>query len=319
MRTTWPEEFLGTISTIGSRFPSSGHRFSVHSLFSSALNFKDEKGNLFALVMHQRQFHPCSAVIRLNKVFSDFTKLTLAPGMKALFQEERLSFDCGLWVSFVGAKRVHPKEESPSGICFLSQERLQRQGELLSRAQYDKGTLLVYEALFQNQVQNSGFMRCFVPHARLLLSGVQTKDLLVSQKGLLSLLGLGQGSTPTGDDFLCGFLLSLWLLGFSYGDASFNGFVQEFSVQLIKILSFPIKHTTEISMQMLHCACEGLYPQALLAFAQTFSEDILDDVRYETSLQVLSEMGHSSGYDAASGLLFGLYGLFPMFMNKGGV
>ena len=312
MRTTWPEGFVGTISTLGSHFPSNGHAFSIHSTFPSTINLKDETNLLYALVMHQRQLHPCSAVMRLSNVFSDFTMLGLAPGRKAMLQKNRLCFDCGLWVSFVGAKRVHPDKEAPPVVSLLSLARLQKRGELLSRVQYDKGTLLVYETLFQNHIQDSGFSGWFTPHARLLLSGVQTKDLQVSKKEMLSLLGLGPGSTPAGDDFLCGFLLSLSMLSLSYGDASFRAFVQAWLNQFVKILNSPIQRTTDISLQMLRSACEGLYPQALISFARTFSEDASDDVQYETSLQVLSEMGHSSGYDAASGLMFGLVGLFPM-------
>ena len=317
MRTTWPNGPLGTIEVMGSRFPCPKRVLSVHSVFHTSLNLRDGGDGLYALVMRPGQLHPCTAVMHPSTAGTEFTQLGLSAGQKVLLQEERLSFDCGLWVSFVGAMRVHPHKEAAPVACSLETESLKRQGKELSRAQHEKGALLVYDALFQHLDMNDGFMGYFSPHASVLLSGVQLQDLVLSERGIKALLGLGPGSTPVGDDFLCGFLLALSMLSLSTSDSSFTHFVQAFATCIRRFLHDSFQYTTDISRCMLLLSCDNLFAPALVAFAQVFSAKQVDEMQFAAALQVLSGLGHSSGYDAASGLLYGLYGLLPEIMGKG--
>lgn len=319
MRTIWPEGPLGTIEVMGSRFPSSPRVLSVHSVFNTSLNLKDKDGSLYALVMRPSQLHPCTAVMHPKSTCTEFTQLCLSAGQKVMLQEERISFDCGLWVSFVGAMRVHPYNEAAPCVSSLKVKSITRQGNELSKAQHEKGTLLVYDALFQLLDVSDGFMGYFSPHAKVLLVGVQTKNLLVAERGVQALLGLGPGSTPVGDDFLCGFLLALFMLSQSADDSSFTHFVQAFTTSIRRMLHDSFHYTTDISKHMLLLACDNLFAQALVAFAKVFSQAQVDEVQFAGALQVLSGLGHSSGFDAASGLLYCLHGLMPEIFGKGDV
>lgn len=319
MRTTWPEGPLGTIEVMGSRFPYAPRVLSVHSVFNTSLNLKDEDGGLYALVMRPSQLHPCTAVMHPKSTCTEFSQLCLSAGQKVLLQEERLSFDCGLWVSFVGAMRVHPHNEAAPCVSSLKAESITRQGKELSRAQHEKGAVLVYDEIFRHCDENHSSIGCFSQNARVLLVGVQTKNLLVAEQGMQALLGLGPGSTPVGDDFMCGFLLSLFMLSQSTSDRSFTDFVQAFTLCIRKVLQDPFQHTTDISKHMLLLACDNLFAQALVAFAKVFSQAQVEDLLFGAALRVLSGLGHSSGFDAASGLLYGLHGLLPEILRKGEV
>jgi hypothetical protein len=316
MRTTWPDGPLGTIEVMGSRFPSSPRVLLVHSVFNTSLNLQDKDDGLCALVMKAEQLHPCTAFMHSSTACTQFSLLGLARGQKVLLQEDRLSFDCGLWVSFVGSMRVHPNNEAAPAACSLNNGNLTHMGGMLTKAQHDKGAVLVYDAIIHHRDDNHSFIGCFSHHARVLLVGVQTRNLLTAERGMQKLLGFGAGSTPVGDDFLCGFLLALFMLARSAGEGSFTDFVEAFTTQLRRLLYDSSQRTTDISKRMLLLACDNLFSQALVAFAQTVCSDQLDEVQYAAALQVLSGLGHSSGYDAASGLL---YGLLPEIMGKGGV
>ena len=109
------------------------------------------------------------------------------------------------------------------------------------------------------------------------------------------LVGLGPGLTPSGDDFLTGYLAALWS-----GAAVESGIVT-----LLKRLNAPfpalLPGTNVISRQMLRDAMHGRFAEHLvnLVDAVAHARDVAG-----ATVRVL-ETGHSSGADTVCGLLFG--------------
>ncbi len=115
--------------------------------------------------------------------------------------------------------------------------------------------------------------------------------------GVASLLGLGRGLTPSGDDFICGFIGAARTMGLQ---------------RLVKTTSHEIEArlamTSVISASLLRCAIDSHWPAPLRACAEALA---LDDASAALrALEELCSFGHSSGADIASGFLFGLEALF---------
>lgn len=126
-----------------------------------------------------------------------------------------------------------------------------------------------------------------------------------------SLIGLGGGLTPSGDDFVCGFLAAVRACGWP---------------ELFEALSRDIQNnlalTGEVSSSMLRWMLLGYWPDPLLdlaeAIAAGFEREAMD------ALERLCDIGHSSGADIATGFLLGLttwleQGKFPHLTQRSSV
>jgi hypothetical protein len=109
------------------------------------------------------------------------------------------------------------------------------------------------------------------------------------------LIGVGEGLTPSGDDFNCGMLAAQYYLrGHPYAD--------QLKDQLISQIMRRINTTTVISKEFLIYACEGKFSQMV--------KNVL--IKSQKELDVTSEIikirdiGHTSGIDFLTGLYFGL-------------
>lgn len=127
---------------------------------------------------------------------------------------------------------------------------------------------------------------------RDLLPGKACKGRLTDC--LLSLVGMGRGLTPAGDDFLCGFLLTGYYLTLAI--PSFRNFVFLSDI----IAAEAQKKTTSLSASLITCALHGdgderLFP-ALLWIAQ-------GEIDIATACDALLSYGSSSGIDAMAGML----------------
>ncbi len=105
------------------------------------------------------------------------------------------------------------------------------------------------------------------------------------------LVGLGEGLTPSGDDFLCGMNAGL-LMRRQKGQA------REFLACLQEEILNAAERTNQISASFLRSACAGHFSPAVLAVAEGCSHSKLIDA--------FSRIGHSSGLDTLNGILFSL-------------
>ena len=111
------------------------------------------------------------------------------------------------------------------------------------------------------------------------------------------IIGLGGGLTPSGDDWLCGVLAGLYALREFPGTGSY---LQALQLELPKHLH----NTNDISARFLEVAAAGYFPEAVCSLA-----DALNRAQFPAlyrALDTILSMGHSSGADLLSGILFTL-------------
>ncbi len=124
-------------------------------------------------------------------------------------------------------------------------------------------------------------------------------DKKQQKTGVTLLLGLGEGLTPSGDDFLSGFILGLRIFSLS-----FNIFFYEFSSLSQTILTLAKNLTNKISYHFLEEAYAGLAGRFVRVMVNNlFTYDI---TTLETSILQVIKIGHSSGADFLTGFYFSL-------------
>ena len=105
------------------------------------------------------------------------------------------------------------------------------------------------------------------------------------------LVGLGAGLTPSGDDFWCGVMVALRVLGhFEISDRIAN-----------TILSQAKDRTNKISYAHLECAAKGQGAQALHESISAMG--MADEARLSSALRTLDKIGHTSGWDSLAGIV----------------
>jgi hypothetical protein len=140
--------------------------------------------------------------------------------------------------------------------------------------------------------------------SHIVLRGLRTADeysgpesgeaIGASDSCVQGLLGLGPGLSPAGDDFLCGFI----------GAAQCSAAPPAYLSALNAAVERGSDRTNGISASLLSLATRGFFPEPLARLAQGLARD--DTPAAVSALRELCSLGHSSGCDIASGLLFGL-------------
>ena len=129
-----------------------------------------------------------------------------------------------------------------------------------------------------------------------LLNATATDDLARSRRALRRLLGCGPGLTPSGDDFTTGFLLGLQTRAVTIGQhCLLHGLRAAARSRAVD--------SSDVSRTYLEQAAAGRYPEPMRRLAAGIAEQA-DDLRER--MANLLRFGHSSGSDAAFGLLCGL-------------
>ena len=283
-------------ATLGSDVPRGKFPVRVHSVFHAALNLSSPHGELLTVLSAEADDSPRG--VRLASV-EDFSSLGLRAGDGGVFAVDEIALDRSagrtpLRVDCAAARRLAASSAPPlwgddalwrSGVAQL--EMLQERAATDLRI----GPLLTL-------ARPSGAMGERLTQAALDLGrGVQGGRLDAMRGAAARLVGLGQGLTPAGDDFLCGFLVAGHCrrsagLAQTHLLTSFGEAVGEFLGQ-----------TTDISASFLRDALAGRVSPPLAALAEACSGAPGSDLG--GALSRLAAIGHSSGLDAATGFFYG--------------
>lgn len=148
--------------------------------------------------------------------------------------------------------------------------------------------------------------------ARKVLSNRNVQSIKFPEENLedfdpLSILGLGYGLTPSGDDFIAGLLH-----GIHFMEMLFNEDVP-FKKRLTQIVAENLHKTVSISQHFLRHALLKEWGQNteifLIALINNNQEDLKDSIRQKMNV------GASSGYDELQGCLYGVEQLSRYFMG----
>jgi hypothetical protein len=110
-----------------------------------------------------------------------------------------------------------------------------------------------------------------------------------------ALVGLGEGLTPSGDDFLVGLLAVLHMTGFL--SCSAGSSVHEQFCQCVRL------GTSQLSGEFLRCAFTGHFAEPLVMLVRALGAPDTDT--WPAHAAALATVGHSSGVDAMVGIALG--------------
>jgi hypothetical protein len=302
------------VLTMGTAFPESPFHCTVHSVYPSAVSLIDEPGGrLFTLLSDESLAHPMAATVRYaNGDAVQFDTLGLKKGVAAYADHKALVFDGGLAVSFTGAHRTDPSEETPPHGLVWDLDAVVACGRQLSVLQEAVGAALRWQDLSSHRCDGGMFVRRFRTGVLALADAFATssRGTATAVDAAMNLVGLGPGLTPAGDDFLCGFSLAAYVRTDLPKDTRHHvhlSFVEEWLKQLLEQAGGGVPRTGAVSLSFLLMAQRRLFSCALVALARAFtSEEPARMNRCTEALMVLGRLGHSSGYDAATGFLVGL-------------
>ena len=122
------------------------------------------------------------------------------------------------------------------------------------------------------------------------IQGLFSNEITDKQQSLTYLVGRGRGLTPSGDDFLLGWLLVQQLKQ----DNRENN-------ELIMQKAQSPDYTTDVSRHYLRQAATGCYSQALLNLAKALLETTNEQVMAHRIADIIAH-GHSSGADTLAGI-----------------
>jgi len=125
-------------------------------------------------------------------------------------------------------------------------------------------------------------------------------------RGLASLVGLGVGLTPSGDDVLLGALAALDLV------SACSPVAMPLRRELVAALPVPLEaRTTRLSAQMLRAAADGLYAEPVLDLLHVLADDGTSPAPVERAAAALARLGHRSGRDTLLGIAAALSHAIP--------
>jgi len=258
----------------------------VHHLFPNVCNLIDEGRAMVSLVLREAALGPSSMLVaspmgtngelRFDERYSIDTPIVRSNGGLRI-GDDLFSVDSArIWNPQVDWDHCHRDHVLPYMPLIES--------ELRSAA--PPGTL----DKFTSEDPLTGESGVFLAAYRFYLNALRSNDLGKIAMSSRGLAGLGEGLTPSGDDFLLGSIFAMWLVD----SAGLRKIIE-------LIVSEATPRTTALSAAWLHAANAG---EAGILWHWLFSSivnDIEEDV-IRFSRQI-AETGHSSGADALSGFI----------------
>jgi hypothetical protein len=267
----------------------------VVSVYPRAVNIRHSHGLLVSVIEHAEQMTALS--LHVPSYFQS-PGARMQTGARVRFGKDRLSFDGFCidfdqdrpWEATLASRDVH-------GFCLsktaIFREALLQQGK--------RGGLL---GLIRAGKEQNPFVR---KAAGILRRGVQQTSDGSTVTGLSRLVGLGPGLTPSGDDFIAGFLLGEEILALLRVAQDTGGGGTDQPVIPLKTnkgeLWQRLSKTNDGGRTLLYQTLLGYFPKYLLSVAKNVgkaqtSKDMADAVGRAVS------HGETSGTDALVGLWF---------------
>lgn len=308
------ETMLVHTLVLGYAFPTQPFKGQVHSVFQHAINIRRENGMIITLVTPGEDDLPQGA--RLNGY----------PGMNLLETGATPGQHVTCWNSQVRWEVIPLQVDLLTANTWCCNfDNLPKAVASPIQSEAIKIILALLEEHFLHEP--AGLHPGLLTGAHLATEsslnhriGEATHEIIhatrlghtIPEKAIQQLVGLGPGLTPSGDDFLVGFLAGLWSLSVHHPHR------RRFTLQLGHIISATAhKHTGEISYTYLFHAARGQFSRRLfelvrLLFIGASAERVLHATR-----AVLSG-GHTSGRDLLIGFLAGLtpWSQVPIYTPK---
>jgi hypothetical protein len=257
---------------------TSQHARVLH-VFEDVCNLINEDGEVLSIVTKKIGNGPFNLVIEENILFSDHLNVK----SKISIESNRLTLEdldinidkAELWLSHPSWEVLYGKRDNilnqiislPKWEAYIKEEIAASQSALLARV---PGTV---------QAMTS------------LISAITSADISTSIDSAKQLAGLGQGLTPSGDDFILGAVLAAWIVH-----------PQDMARVLAKeIANAAAPLTTSLSAAWLRSAGRG---EAGILWHNFFNALIAENPKaVQLHITELLSVGHTSGADAFAGFI----------------
>lgn len=289
--------YLPAIS-IGYAVPNGNFAASVHSVFHSALNLRqNEESNLLTLVVASEGDLPQG--IRLDTP-KDFSFEAFQVDEPVICRDGILRFEKNsLTVQLSGARRwkcdLPALEFDPAAPAVSAAWSFV--WDAVNERQRLSGSEIIAKELFHEPAR-TGVSRKTAEAMRGLVDATRRYDL-TNTSAVQALIGLGSGLTPSGDDLLVGYLTGLWCT--VKGKSDRRQFIDSLGQTILQLSS----QTNDISRTYLYHAAQGQVSGRLADLAEVISRGENPERLSEIAGAAMS-VGHTSGMDAVTGLLIGL-------------
>jgi len=272
----------------------------VHSVFPSILNLERPGGGpLIALSGPPGLILPHAVALERP---GDFLAWPLAAGDPGRYERDRIhiqGMDGELAVDLRGAVRT-PWRSMPAITRLGTAHAACLAG--LAAFQEEAGCDLRLAALCGPPSSGSGLKAGLASGAKAVGAAARAwvdgpadaRARSALRAAAAGMLGLGQGLTPAGDDFLCGFTAAAHCSTPARGLADVLG----------EALDLGPGRTGAVSASLLAWARRGHWPGPLVDLAMALAAEGVGDAL--AALGQACWMGHSSGADLATGFLYGL-------------
>jgi hypothetical protein len=286
--------------TKGYAVPQEEFEASIHSVFRSAINLKFEnRWDLLTIVASRETDLPQGIRVDtpLDFTFEDLLineRVTCRSGILH-FEKSALMIDlrkAELWECNLTALQFETKNTKARNAWRVA-------WNLLNECQLTSASEVVAENLLHPQDNNrSVLLHRMAEGIEALLGTASSYDRQVSP-AVSSLIGLGSGLTPAGDDILVGFITGLkCCMGNDINRT-------EYISNLARTLIAHSHKTTTVSRTYLYHAAHGQVSRNLAELAEAISKGWSSQQVIERTSTAMTA-GHTSGMDTVTGLLFGL-------------
>jgi hypothetical protein len=287
-------------------------RLRVHSVFSSTVNLAVEGSDILVSLTGPRgAVYPQAVAVRHSR---DFCTLPLAIGDRGRLAAASLQLNTKAGSFTVDLRAaVRTGRRDLTVITDLDKGGAFRAvlGRLIDIQTAQSSDLRVDEVMgreggSESAVTSLGAALCRLGGA--LFREARSGALMAQIHGSFSrhvsaLMGAGRGLTPSGDDFICGFLAATSAAGPLVARRRLAAKQADFAMR--ESIKERIASTGEISASFLRMAMLGFWPGPLVDIVQGLAAG--DRCSVLAALDELCAFGHSSGADIATGFLSGLY------------
>jgi hypothetical protein len=287
--------------SVGYAVPQHDFRVTVHSVFPAAINLKSgNRGRLISLVRSDCADLPQG--MRLDTPAGFSFDLGLQPGENLFCQNSSLQDENKrLSINFRQAKYWKCKlpDLGTDGINQNFITAWNSVWQALNERQRLCGAEICAEELFYTDTPKQKVVtKSMGVLVRELVEAARNLNTHV-EKIIARLIGLGQGLTPSGDDFLIGFLAGL---------CSTRGKTRE-RLKFLSELGKEVRHlscyTNDISSTFLFYATQGQVSSKLANLLDAIAGGE-GTAHFWQTVEEAMRVGHSSGMDTVTGLLVGL-------------
>ena len=291
--------------SVGSQVPTSSFSATVHSLFRGACNLEVAPSTMLTLLPSAKANLPHG--IRLDHASFHTVCAQIRIGQAAACRSRILRFN-GSELA-IDLRVASPWHIDLSSLCLdlRAYERLRAWTTAwseLKRRQEDLELVPTMETCPAGLEDTSSSMTAsLLGHqgdraASALVDATSSFSLDDAVRAMRRLIGLGVGLTPSGDDFLVGYLAGLWST--ACGKSSRLAFLRSIGARMCE----DARNTNVISRVYLLAASKGHVSEPLAVLVQHLATS-LNQASVLGATKAALSIGHTSGADGVLGLLLG--------------